>query len=106
MVRTGEPSADEKKVKNNQGFFCSLYQDFTIGIHSKVKSEDIKNAGQLADANTMTLHIYKAGKPLGLILSCLDKNVCKITSKMVTQLQKTEEAAPPFNELYNSCFGQ
>ena len=107
--RIGEPSADEKKSKGDQGFFCSLYTNFTIKqvptSRKPIRSENIQSAGQLADVNKMILRIHYA-KTLSpsLILGCTGRVICGDLTEPVKDVVKTSESLPSFDELYRSCF--
>ena len=106
IERIGEPSEEEKIVEGDQGFLCSLYNDFTLQtIYKQIHSEDTQTAGKLGDANKILVRVASTGgQPFHVGLACTDRRICQFDYSFITDVEKTQNP-PTFQSLYSSCFG-
>ena len=112
VERVIEPWAHEKKVEKDQGFVCSLYQDFTLHRRSfglvAVKSKNIEMAGQLGDVNIVKILMKKSknfssGFGFGLSMECSDRWICS-DDDFAHHIVQIPEETPSFEDLHSSCF--
>ena len=108
IERTQKPAEDEKKAARDTGFFCSLHTELTLDSSilsgsSSIDFENIQSAGQLGNADGIKFQDkFEKEPPFKLTLTHKDK---LWSSNKAKNIEKTSQALPSFQALYDSCFG-